>query len=260
MYKLLYRIGSIVIAVGKFFKGHSLFCLQVSSKGIFSRYSYSPAVQMAVFKQIYYSGIELIVIMTITALILGMTLVGIITKVLFALDAAPNIGPVLTTVIIRITGPLVSGILIILRTSTTLLVDVGMMKSNREIKALEVMNIDPYVYLYFPRIAASVVSMVVLSIYFSTLAIIGGYILLSFQSNTSLDYILSQIVSTITFSDVATFTFKTVLIGFIAASIPIYIAQNMQNSRTALIQGMTSAMIGIFFTFIIILILGEVFI
>lgn len=260
MYKLLYRIGSQVIAVGNFFKGHSLFCLQVSSKGIFSRYAYSPAVQMAVLKQIYYSGIELIIIMTITALILGMTLVGIITKVLFALDAAPNIGPILTTVIIRITGPLVSGILIILRTSTTLLVDVGMMKSNREIKALEVMNIDPYIYIYFPRIAASVVSMVVLSIYFSTVAIIGGYTLLSFQSNTSLDYVLSQIVSTITFSDVATFTFKTVLIGFIAASIPIYIAQSMQNSRTALIQGMTNAMIGIFFTFIIIIILGEVFI
>ncbi len=135
-----------------------------------------------------------------------------------------------------------------------------MMKSNREIKALEVMNIDPYIYIYFPRIAASVVSMVVLSIYFSTVAIIGGYTLLSFQSNTSLDYVLSQIVSTITFSDVATFTFKTVLIGFIAASIPIYIAQSMQNSRTALIQGMTNAMIGIFFTFIIIIILGEVFI
>ena len=40
----------------------------------------------------------------------------------------------------------------------------------------------------------------------------------------------------------------------------IYIAQKMQNSQTALIQGMMSAMIGIFFTFIIIIILGEIFI
>ncbi len=219
MYKLLYKIGSNVITVGSFFKGHSLFCLQVSSRGIFSKYAYSPAVQKALIKQIYFSGFELIVIMTITALLLGMTFVGTITKVLIALDAAPNIGPILTTVIIRITGPLISGILIILRTSTTLLVDVGMMKYNREIKALEAMNIDPYIYLYFPRVLASVVSMVVLSIYFSTLAIIGGYTLLSFQSNTSLDYVLSQIVSTISMSDVATFAFKTVLIGFIAASI-----------------------------------------
>ncbi len=255
MYKLLYKIGSNVITVGSFFKGHSLFCLQVSSRGIFSKYAYSPAVQKALIKQIYFSGFELIVIMTITALLLGMTFVGTITKVLIALDAAPNIGPILTTVIIRITGPLISGILIILRTSTTLLVDVGMMKYNREIKALEAMNIDPYIYLYFPRVLASVVSMVVLSIYFS-----GGYTLLSFQSNTSLDYVLSQIVSTISMSDVATFAFKTVLIGFIAASIPIYIAQKMQNSQTALIQGMMSSMIGIFFTFIIIIILGEVFI
>lgn len=260
MYKLLYKIGSNIIAVGQFFKGHSLFCLQVSSKGIFSRYSYSPAVRMAIFKQIYFAGYELIVIMTIAALLLGMTLVGIITRVSFALDTAPNIGPILTTVIMRITGPLVCGMLIILRTSTTLLVDVGMMKFNREIKALEAMNIDPYIYLYFPRVAASVVSMIVLSIYFSTLAIIGGYTLLSFQSSTSLDYVLSQVVSTISFSDVATFAFKTVLIGFTAASIPIYIAQKMQNSQTALIQGMMSAMISIFFTSIIVIILGEVFI
>lgn len=260
MYKLLYKIGFHIITIGRFFKGHSLFCLQVASKGIFSRYSYSPAVQMAILKQIYFAGFELITIMTIAALLLGMTLVGIITKVSFALDTSPNIGPILTTVIIRITGPLVCGILIILRTSTTLLVDVGMMKFNREIKALEAMNIDPYIYLYFPRVFASVVSMVVLSIYFSTLAVIGGYTLLSFQSSTSLDYVLSQIVSTISFSDVATFAFKTVLIGFVAASIPIYITQKMQHSQTALIQGMMSAMIGIFFTSIIIVILGEVFI
>ena len=58
----------------------------------------------------------------------------------------------------------------------------------------------------------------------------------------------------------ATFTFKTVLIGFIAASIPIYIAQNLQSHQTAIIQGMMSAMIGIFFTFIIIIVFGEMFI
>lgn len=83
-----------------------------------------------------------------------------------------------------------------------------MMKFNREIKALEAMNIDPYIYLYFPRVLASVLSMVVLSTHFSALAIIGGYTLLSFQSNTSLDYILSQIVATISMSDIATFVLK----------------------------------------------------
>lgn len=260
MYRLLHNIGSNVISAGRFVKGHSLFCLQVSSKGIFNKYAYSPVVQANILKQVYFSGFELITIMTITALLLGMTLVGGITKILFALDSAPNIGPILTTIIIRITAPFICGILLILRTSTTLLVDVAMMKFNREIKALEVMNIDPYIYLYFPRVLASVISMVVLSVYFSSLAIIGGYTLLSFQSNTSLDYVLSQIVSTISLSDIANFTFKTVLIGFIVASIPIYTAQKMQNSQTTLIQGMMSAMIGIFFTFIIIIILGEVFI
>lgn len=260
MYKLLYKIGCNVIESGKFIKGHSLFCLQVSSKGLFSKYSYSPAVRAAVLKQIYFSGVELILIITIAALLLGVVFVGITSKILFNLDVNPNIGPILTTGIIRIMGPLVCGVMIILRTSTTLLVDIGMMRFNKEINALEAMNIDPYVYLYYPRILACVVSMVTLSIYFSALALIGGYLFIGFQLNTSLDYILSQVLITITFSDIATFIFKTIIIGFIAASIPIYISQKLQNSSSALIQGVTSSMMGIFFTFICIMVLGEIFI
>lgn len=260
MYRLLGKIGTQIIETWRFIKGHSLFCLNVVSKGIFSKYSYSPAVRMSILRQIYFSGIELTVIITIAALLLGMTLVGLISKVLFFLDVNPNIGPILTVVIIRITGPAISGILIILRTSTTLLVDIGMMKFNKEITSIQAMNIDPDIYLYYPRIVASVVSMVVLAIYFSALSIIGGYLLLSFQLNTSLDYVLSQIFGTINFSDVATFVFKTILIGFTAASIPIYIAKSMQNSQTALIKGMQKAMLGIFFTFVIIIILGEILI
>lgn len=260
MYKFLFKLGHNVLEIWKFFKGHSIFCIQVTVKGLFSKYTYSPAVKTSTLRHIYFSGVELFSTMTIAALILGMAIVGLISKALLSIDATPNIGSLLTTVIIRITGPFICGIFIILRTSTTLLVDIGMMKFNRELQTLETMNIDPYVYLYFPRILACIVSMVVLSIYFSFLSIIGGYMLLSYQLNTTLDYILFQVLATISFSDIATFVFKTVLIGFIAASIPIYTAKQLQKSQTALIKGMMSAMVGIFFTFIVIVILGEVLI
>ena len=255
--KLMLIVGLEVLSVLTFFKEHSIFSLRIAARGIFNNHSYSNAVIQSTIKQIHSTGFEILIITTITALMLGMTLVGIIANVLYFIGANANIGDLLTITIVRITAPFISGILIILRTSTSLVVDVGKMKENNEIYALKVMGIDPYVYIYFPRVLANIISVVVLSIYFSTIGIIGGYLLLSFQLDSSLEYVLTQMMYSISTSDIATFFFKTILIGFTSASIPLYIVHKPNKKRFSISDAMKTSMLGIFFTFIIIIILGE---
>lgn len=257
MIRYLYKIGATVIDIANFTVGHSKFCIRVCVRGILGSKMSNPAVFSTTIRQIYFTGVQLFYIMTVVALILGMAIVGNLTKLTTLLGVKESIGSLLTIIIIRMVGPLVAGLLIILRTSTSFIVEIGMMKYNREIKAVQAMGIDPYTYIYFPRVLATLVSMIVLSTYFVVVSIIGGYTLLSFQLDTTLDSILGQVVYNISFSDVFCFLFKTILIGFIAASIPIYTAIEMSVSSTDIIKSFVFGMIRLFFFFIIILIVGE---
>lgn len=259
MIKYVYRIGATFIDIARFTAGHSKFCVRVCVRGLRGSSIFNPAVFSATVRQIYFTGVELFYITTFAALMVGMAIVGNLTKLTITFGVKESIGPLLTTVIIRWVGPLVAGLLIILRTSTSFIVEIGMMKYNREIKAVQAMGIDPYVYIYFPRVAASLISMFVLSTYFVVISIIGGYTLLSFQLDTTLDSVLKQVVYNISFSDVFTFLFKTVFIGFLAASIPIYTALDISSSQTDVIKSFVFGMMRLFFFFIIVLILGEFF-
>ncbi len=257
MYNFVFNIGAAIINIAGFFVGHSKFCIKVCVRGILgSRFS-NPAVFMVTVRQIYFAGVELFYIMTFTSLILGMALVGGLSKSLILLGARDSIGTVLLVVIIRSAAPLVTGLLLVLRTSTALLMEVGLMKYNRELISLEAMNIDPYAYVYFPRVLASIISMVVLATYFSVLSIIGGYTLLSFQLDTTLDSILKQVIYEVSLSDVGSFLFKTVLIGFLIGSIPIYTALEAKGAQTDIIKSFVYGMIRLFFAFIIVMVLGE---
>ena len=258
MYNFVFNLGAAIIDIVNFFVGHSKFCIKVCVRGIIGSKFTNPAVNMVIIRQIYFAGVELFYIMTFISLIIGMAIVGGLSKFLILVGANDSIGSVLLTVIIRSAAPIVTGLLLVLRTSTALLMEVGLMKHNRELIALDAMNIDPYIYVYFPRVLASVVSMVVLSTYFSLLSIIGGYVLLSFQLDTTLDSILGQVIYVINLSDIISFLFQTVTIGFIIGSMPIYTAISTKGVQTDIIKSFVYGMIRLFIAFILIVIVGGV--
>ena len=258
MYNFVFNLGAAIINLVNFFVGHSKFCIKVCVRGIIGSKFINPAVNMAIVRQIYFAGVELFYIMTFISIVVGIAIVGELSKFLILVGAKESIGTVLLTVIIRSAAPIITGLLLMLRTSTAILMEVGLMKHNRELIALDAMNIDPYIYVYFPRILAGVISMVVLSTYFSLISIMGGYILLSFQLDTTLDSILGQVVYEINLSDVLSFLFQTVLIGFLIGSIPIYTAISTKGVQTDIIKSFVYGMIRLFLAFILIVILGQI--
>ena len=257
MYNFAFGIGAEIINLFNFFVGHGKFCAKVCAHGIFGSHLLNPAVFMVTMRQVYFAGVELIYIMTFAAFALGALIVGGLSKTLTLLGAKDSIGLMLIIVIIRSAAPTITGILLVLRTSTALLMEIGLMKYNRELVALEAMNIDPYRYVYFPRVLASVLSMVVLATYFSVLSIIGGYALLSFQLDVALDSLLKQVIYEISLSDIGSFLFRTVFIGFLIGSIPIYTALGAKGAQTDIIKSFVYGMVRLFFAFIIVFALGE---
>ncbi len=260
MYRFIYNFGLSVIDIYDFIIGHSKFSIKVCVRGVLGSKFTNPAVNMMIVRQIYFIGVELLMKMTFVSLLLGMVIVGGLSQFLITVGATEYIGTMLITVIIRYAAPIVIGILLMLRSSTALTFEMGLMKHNREIIALEAMNIDPYIYVYFPRVFAFIVSMVVLSTYFSVLSIIGGYFLLSFQLDTTLDSILKQVLYEINLQDIGRFLFKVILLGFLLASIPIYTAISTAGAHSDIIKSFVFGMMRLFIGFTIVMILGDIII
>ncbi|MCK6599103.1 MAG: ABC transporter permease, partial [Bdellovibrionaceae bacterium] len=62
------------------------------------------------------------------------------------------IGNLLVLVLVREIGPLLTALVVIARSGTAVSTEVGNMRANREIEALESIGINPLSFIVFPRI------------------------------------------------------------------------------------------------------------
>ena len=96
------------------------------------------AIRTVLFKQIYFTGLEASAIIVTIAVILGAV---IITQVVSLVgDNGSLTGKILVWVVLRKLAPLLTAIIIIARSGTTIAAELGSMKINGEIDALEMLG------------------------------------------------------------------------------------------------------------------------
>ncbi len=110
-----------------------------------------------------------------------------------AFGAQDKVGDVLVAVTIKHLAPLVTAILLTLRSASAVTAEIALMKMNREIDTLKSLSINPFVYLYIPRILSGIVCMGALATIFVYISIIGGYFILSLNLNISFDFLIQTI-------------------------------------------------------------------
>lgn len=212
---------------------------------------FNPSIFLVFLRQIYFTGVQIFPVFFFISLAVGVLLVGVLTNFLAGLGAYEQIGQSLTILIIRELSPLITAVLLSLRSATAVSAEIAVMNISGEVETLKAYNIDPVEYLFLPRIAAGLISMVSLSTFFAFISIIGGYFLLSFNMNITFDYLLSLIFDYLSFNDVFAFIYKTFLLGFLIISVPIFTSANVKNANTeipiALLKGMMRLFYGIIF-------------
>lgn len=180
---------------------------------------------------------------------MGVIFVGFLTNFLAKLNAYEQIGSVLSVLIVRELAPLVSVIMLSLRSSTAVSAEMSVMNILKETDTLKMYDIDVTRYLYLPRILAGLLSMVSLATFFTVISIFGGYLLISFQMNITMDYMLKLLFDYLTISDITCFTFKVVSFGFLLMAVPIFTSKNIKSANTeipiSLLKGMMRLFYGI---------------
>lgn len=112
----------------------------------------------------------------VTASIVGLAMVY---QALYWLQIAGEIskvGQVLVLVLVRDLAPVLAGLIVLGRSGTVALVELGAMQQSGQVRRLDAMGIDPLIYLLMPRVLAMTVGTFALTILFIATALTVGYI------------------------------------------------------------------------------------
>ena len=129
-----------------------------------------------VVAQIHAIGNMSLVIILASGLAVGFVLALQMYYALVPYGAAESLGLIVNLSLVRELGPVVAGLLFAGRAGTSLTAEIGLMKAGEQLAAMEMMAIDPKSRVLAPRFIGGVVSMPILAILFSSIGILGAYV------------------------------------------------------------------------------------
>jgi len=170
------------------------------------------------------SGVRLLAMVMFIAVALGLIVIGQMLSVLHTLGASTQyLGTVMVTVVVRELGPLFAALIVLARTGTANVIELGTARALGEVEALEVLGIDPINYLVVPRVVGMALGIFSLTIYFIIGALLSGY-LWAFLQDVPLrpgDY-FAQLAASLRALDFIALALKTSFFGGIIAIVTCY--------------------------------------
>lgn len=129
-----------------------------------------------VIREIYSSGVLSLIIIVVSGLFVGMVLGLQGYETLKIYGAEQSLGVLVALSLVRELGPVVAALLFASRAGSAITAEIGLMKTTEQLKALEMMAIDPIARIVAPRFWGGVISMPLLAAIFSVMGIFGGYV------------------------------------------------------------------------------------
>ncbi len=183
-----------------------------------------------VLLQIYFTGVQ--AVGPVVALGLAVGVFAIVEGVdgIGSLSGAEALGQMVTVIVLREIGPLLTGGVIIVRSATAISAELGVMRVQREIEALEVMGISPVRYLITPRIFGGLISLAALNVVFSIAALFGGFLIARLLVSIPAGLFFPAVVSAVAPIDILAFALKIVVGGLGIFLIACYHGLNVGRS------------------------------
>ncbi|MDH4261504.1 MAG: ABC transporter permease [Spirochaetia bacterium] len=172
--------------------------------------------------QIFFTGNLAIKIISSVAFLIGAITVIQLFERLSQLGALDLIAVILDSVIVRELGPLLAGFVVIARSGSAIAAEIATMMVNEEISALEMLGIDTLYFIVFPRIAGACISLMVLTIYFIAMGLLGGFFIGNLYAGITFADFQTYITREITFVDVVGAVLKSAVFGVFISTISIY--------------------------------------
>ncbi len=128
------------------------------------------------------------------------------------------VGGLVGIALVRELGLIITAILMAGRTGSAFAAELGTMKVNEEIDALETMGLYPVRFLALPRILAGTIALPFLSLFASFAGLVGGWVVMLILG-FPLSYYIDQLQSFVALGDLVGSLCKAFVFGFMVASV-----------------------------------------
>ncbi len=127
-------------------------------------------------KQIHSVGVYSLLIIVVSGLFIGMVLALQGYNILNRYGSEQALGQMVALTLLRELGPVVTALLFAGRAGSALTAEIGLMKATEQLASMEMIGVDPLRRIISPRFWAGFVCMPMLAVIFSSVGILGAYL------------------------------------------------------------------------------------
>ena len=176
--------------------------------------TFPPKAGMAIVRrntleQVYFTAVQALPMILPIATLIGVMLIVQFSK----FSGQYDLGKITVLIIVRELGPILTALLIILRSATAVTIEISYMTAFNEMDALEMSGLDPLWVICVPRLVGITSAILCLFIVFDIAAIVGGYAVVWIITYIHLGDYLLQIANAISIADITVGIIKAVLFG-----------------------------------------------
>lgn len=185
-------------------------------------------VRRIIIQQLYFTAVQALPVILPIAILIG----SMIFIQFSELSGQYDFGRISVLLIIREVGPIITAMMVILRSATAVTIEVSYMRVLNELDAIEMAGMDPILLVCVPRMVGITSALLGLFIVFDLVSILGGYAVVWLVTHVASANFLHQIAKAITISDILVGIIKALLFGVAITVTSLYRGFEMKRRIT----------------------------
>lgn len=179
-------------------------------------------VVSATATQVYFTAVEPLPVFLLIAISCGFFAIAAADGLMRPNGLAPHVPTVVAQSIVRELVPIVIAVILTGRSGTAISTELGYMKVNREIEALEASGVNVDYFVVLPRLVGLTLSALGLTVAMAATALIGGFFVAQGLNLVAAGLRLEQVLQALTASTVGFALLKSMIFGFTIAAISCF--------------------------------------
>jgi phospholipid/cholesterol/gamma-HCH transport system permease protein len=232
------RIGAVAIAGTREMGRMGLFLLRTLGTVVV------PPIKLGrLLRRVHFFGFGSLIVILLTGLFTGMVLGFQGFYTLERVGSSAFLGPMVALALLRELGPVISALMVTARAGSAVCAEIGIMRINEEIDALELMGLNPFRYLMAPVLIASTLCLPLLTAIFNTIGVIGGYLVGVRLLGVGAGTYFGEMMDTVKPDDVSATVYKSLAFGALIAWICCYKGYNAGFGAEGVSKATTQAVV-----------------
>ncbi len=175
-----------------------------------------------IINQTRFTGIDALPFVVFIALLIGGTVIIQAMTSLPKFGIEGFLGNLMVIIVARELGPLITALIVISRSGSAITAEIATQTQNGEIKSMEIMGIDTKLYIVFPRIVASTISIFSLIITFDLIAFAGGFMISRLTVYIPVEVFYQALLDAFSLKDLVATVLKSIIYGIMIPLICCY--------------------------------------